>query len=34
MSTVLEVKGLSKQYSKVLAADDVSFNIDEGEIFK
>lgn len=33
MSTVLEVKGLSKQYSKVLAADDVSFNIDEGEIF-
>ncbi|NLP26007.1 MAG: ABC transporter ATP-binding protein [Clostridiales bacterium] len=33
MSTVLEVKDLSKQYSKVLAADGVSFNIDEGEIF-
>ena len=26
-------KDLSKQYSKVLAADGVSFNIDEGEIF-
>lgn len=30
---VLEVKELSKQYSKVLAANKVSFSIDEGEIF-
>lgn len=30
---VLEVKELSKQYTKVLAADSVSFSIDEGEIF-
>ncbi|MBQ9809325.1 MAG: ABC transporter ATP-binding protein [Ruminococcus sp.] len=33
MGNVLEVKGLSKQYSKVLAADKVSFEIGEGEIF-
>ena len=33
MAKVLEVKGLSKQYSKVLAADKVSFDIEEGEIF-
>lgn len=33
MGKVLEVKELSKQYSKVLAADKVSFSIDEGEIF-
>lgn len=33
MAKVLEVKELSKQYSKVLAADKVSFDIDEGEIF-
>jgi len=33
MSNVLEVKELSKQYSKVLAADKVSFTIGEGEIF-
>ena len=30
---VLDVQGLSKQYSKVLAADQVSFQIGEGEIF-
>ena len=30
---VLDVQGLSKQYSKVLAADRVSFQIGEGEIF-
>lgn len=33
MSLVLEAKGLTKQYSKVLAANDVSFNIEKGEIF-
>ena len=33
MANVLEVKELSKQYSKVLAADKVSFEIGEGEIF-
>ncbi|MBQ8961343.1 MAG: ABC transporter ATP-binding protein [Ruminococcus sp.] len=33
MEKVLEVKGLSKQYSKVLAADNVSFDISAGEIF-
>ncbi len=33
MAKVLEVKGLSKQYDKVLAADKVSFDIEEGEIF-
>lgn len=33
MNKVLEVKALSKQYSKVLAANKVSFDIDEGEIF-
>ncbi|MCM1226610.1 MAG: ABC transporter ATP-binding protein [Clostridium sp.] len=30
---VLEVKNLCKQYSKVLAANNVSFSIDKGEIF-
>ncbi len=30
---VLDVQGLSKQYSKVLAADQVSFQIGEGDIF-
>ena len=30
---LLDVQGLSKQYSKVLAADQVSFQIGEGEIF-
>lgn len=30
---ILDVQGLSKQYSKVLAADQVSFQIGEGEIF-
>ncbi len=33
LANVLEVKELSKQYSKVLAADKVSFEIAEGEIF-
>ena len=33
MEKVLEVKGLSKQYSKVLAADKVTFDIGKGEIF-
>lgn len=33
LEKVLEVKGLSKQYSKVLAADKVSFDIGQGEIF-
>ena len=33
MNKVLEVKALSKQYSKVLAANKVSFDIGEGEIF-
>ncbi|MBR6966982.1 MAG: ABC transporter ATP-binding protein [Ruminococcus sp.] len=33
MANVLKVKELSKQYSKVLAADKVSFEIGEGEIF-
>lgn len=33
MEKILEVKSLSKQYSKVLAADKVSFDIAEGEIF-
>lgn len=30
---VLEVKKLCKQYSKVLAANEVSFSVNEGEIF-
>lgn len=33
MGNILEVKELSKQYTKVLAADKVSFEIGEGEIF-
>lgn len=33
MEKILEVKELSKQYSKVLAADRVSFDIQKGEIF-
>ena len=33
MEKVLEVRSLSKQYTKVLAADKVSFDIAEGEIF-
>lgn len=33
MANTLEVKELSKQYSKVLAANKVSFEIGEGEIF-
>ena len=33
LNKVLEVKGLSKQYDKVLAANNVNFDIDSGEIF-
>lgn len=33
MEKVLEVKELSKQYTKVLAADKISFDIEKGEIF-
>ncbi len=33
MKKILEVKELSKQYTKVLAANKVSFDINEGEIF-
>lgn len=33
LEKILEVKELSKQYSKVLAADRVSFDIGQGEIF-
>lgn len=33
LANILEVKELSKQYSKVLASDRVSFEIGEGEIF-
>lgn len=33
MASVLEVKNLSKQYSKVLAVDNISFGIEKGEIF-
>ena len=33
MGNILEVKELSKQYTKVLAADKVSFEIGEGEMF-
>ena len=33
LENVLEVKELSKQYTKVLAADKVSFEIGKGEIF-
>lgn len=33
MENILEVKELSKQYTKVLAADKISFEIKKGEIF-
>lgn len=33
MVTVLEVKNISKKYTKTLAVNDVSFTVDEGEIF-
>ena len=33
LEKILEVKELSKQYTKVLAANKVSFDINEGEIF-
>ena len=31
--TVLELKGLTKRFGKTVAADDVSFELREGEIF-
>ena len=33
MEKVLEVTGLTKQYTKVLAVDNVSFDIKKGEVF-
>ena len=33
MENILEVKQLSKQYSKTLAVDRISFEIQKGEIF-
>ena len=33
MNSVLEVSGLSKKYGKKLAVDNISFQINEGEIF-
>ena len=33
MNNILEVNGLTKQYSTVLAVDNISFSIREGEIF-
>ncbi len=33
MENILEVKGLSKQYTKTLAVDNISFEIGKGEIF-
>jgi ABC-2 type transport system ATP-binding protein len=33
MSTVIEVRGLRKQYGDTVAVDDVSFTVGEGEIF-
>ncbi len=33
MDNILEVKGLTKQYTTVLAVDNISFNIGKGEIF-
>ncbi|WP_435344768.1 ABC transporter ATP-binding protein [Haloarchaeobius sp. HRN-SO-5] len=33
MSTAIEVDGLTKNYGEVLANDDVTFAVDEGEVF-
>jgi ABC-2 type transport system ATP-binding protein len=33
MTQVIEVRNLHKAYDGVAAVDDVSFNVDEGEIF-
>ncbi len=33
MATAVEVKGLHKHYGHTVAVDDVSFHVDEGEIF-
>lgn len=33
MSTILEVSGLSKSYGKKLAVDNISFTIEQGQIF-
>jgi branched-chain amino acid transport system ATP-binding protein len=32
MSTILEVRGVSKRFGGLVAVSDVSFSIDEGEI--
>ncbi|HSM57349.1 MAG TPA: ATP-binding cassette domain-containing protein, partial [Candidatus Sulfomarinibacteraceae bacterium] len=33
MTQVIKVRNLHKAYDEVTAVDDVSFNVDEGEIF-
>lgn len=33
MNTVLEIKNLTKYYGKVLAVDDISFSLQQGDIF-
>src|SRR5579862_6874955 len=33
MTTVIEVRGLHKEYGDTVAVDDVSFTVSEGEIF-
>lgn len=33
MENLLEVKGLTKQYAKVLAVDNINFDVKKGEIF-
>lgn len=33
MGTMVEVKNLTKRYGELMAVNDVSFNIEEGEIF-
>jgi len=33
MSSVIEVRNLRKTYETLVAVDDISFEVDEGEIF-
>jgi ABC-2 type transport system ATP-binding protein len=33
MSTVIEVQGLRKKYGTTIAVDEVSFEVEEGEIY-
>lgn len=33
MSNAVEIRGLSKRYEKVVALDDISFDVNEGELF-